>query len=136
MVKTQPGESNIFNISKPQLYRCQVHHYHSRLSRLYLRVFKGQSEVPAFFLLFSDVAYFDCPVNWQGADFQIAERDDCIQLLLETGLVGRAILQFPNAYASITDYAYLYIAHTQTGRAVRILASSANMVHSLPDELY
>lgn len=135
MVKTQPGETNIFNITDADQYRCQVHHYHSRLSRLYLRVYKGQAEVPVFYLLFSDVAYFDCPVNWQGADFYIADGDDCIALMLETGLVGRAILQFPNAYASITDYARLYMAETNAQRSIKIVANSANMVRSLPTEL-
>ena len=135
MVKSEPGASNIFNITDADQYRCQVHHYHSRVSRLYLRVFKGQVDVPVFYLLFSDVAYFDCPVNWQGADFSIAAADDCIALMLESGLVGKAILQFPNAYASITDYARLYVAQTSAQRPVKIIANSANMVKSLPPEL-
>ena len=135
MVKTQHGDTNIFNITDSDQYRCQVHHYHSRVSRLYLRVFKGQQDTPVFYLLFSDVAYFDCPVNWQGANFQIAEADDCIQLMLDAGLVGKAILQFPNAYASITDYARLYVAKTSAQREVKIIANSANMVHSLPGDL-
>ena len=135
MVKSEPGTTNIFNITDADQYRCQVHHYHSRVSRLYLRVFKGQVDVPVFYLLFSDVAYFDCPVNWQGADFSIAEADDCIALMLESGLVGRAILQFPNAYASLTDYARLYVAQTNAQRPVKIIANSANMVKSLPPEL-
>ena len=135
MVKSQPGETNIFNVTDADQYRCQVHHYHSRLSRLYLRVYKGQSEIPVFYLLFSDVAYFDCPVNWQGADFGIASGDDCIALMLEAGLIGRAILKFPNAYASITDYAQLYIAATNAQRTVKIIANSANMVKSLPPEI-
>ena len=136
MVKTQPGDDNIFNITDADQYRCQVHHYHSRVSRLmYLRVYKGAVDVPVFYLLFSDVAYFDCPVNWQGADFCIAEADDCLQLMLDTGLVGQAILRFPNAYASITDYAKLYVAETAAERPVRIIANSANMVRALPDDI-
>jgi len=135
MVKSQHGAKNIFNVSDADQYRCQVHHYHSRVSRLYLRVFKGQVDTPIFYLLFADVAYFDCPVNWQGADFRIAEPDDCIALMLEVGLIGKAILQFPNAYASITDYARLYVASTNAQREVRIIASSANMVQSIPPEI-
>lgn len=135
MVKTQPGERNIFNITQPEIYRCQVYRYHNKLSRLYLSVFKGQATVPAFFLLFADVAYFDCPVNWTGADFTIAEGDDCIELLLSAGLIGQAILRFPNAYASITDYARLYLAQTQAERQVRIIANSANMVREIPADV-
>ena len=135
MVKTQSGETNIFNVTDAEIYRCQVHHYHSRVSRLYLRVYKGQVDIPVFYLLFSDVAYFDCPVNWQGVDFGIADSDDCIALMLEAGLVGRAILQFPNAYASLTDYARLYVAETSANRPVKIIANSANMVKSLPADI-
>lgn len=135
MVKTEPGTYNIFNITNPEVYRCQVHHYHSRLSRLYLRVYKGQATTPAFFLLFADVAYFDCPVTWTGADFSIEDRDECLHLMLEAGLVGEAILRFPNAYASITDYARLYTVHSSAQRPVRLIANSANMVRTLPDDL-
>jgi len=137
MVKSNHGETNIFNITNPDLYRCQILHYHNRLSRLYLAVFKGNDRAvpPVFYLLFSDVGYFDCPVTWQGAGFDIAPPDDCIQLLLDTGLVGSAILRFPNAYASITDHARLYVATTATERPIRIIANSANMVHDLPAQL-
>src|SRR5687768_998189 len=137
MVKTENGATNIFNITQPELYRCQVLHYHNRLSRLYVAVYKGNDRaIPAlFYLLFADVAYFDCPVNWQGADFSIAPADDCIQLMLDAGLIGQAILQFPNAYASITDYARLYIAKTQGERSIRIIANSAVMVQELPKDL-
>ena len=137
MVKSNQGDTNIFNISNPEQYRCQILHYHNRLSRLYIAVYKWEDRhVPAiFYLLFSDVAYFDCPVTWQGAEFGIAPADDCIQLMLDAGLVGSAILRFPNAYASITDYARLYIGTTSTDRNVGIIANSANMVHDLPTDL-
>lgn len=135
MVKIEPGSTNIFNITDPHVYRCQLLHYHNRLSRLYLSVFKGQATVPVFYLLFTDVAYVDCPVNWQGADFGIAPAEACIALMLEAGLIGQAILKFPNAYASITDYANLYIAQGSPQRPVRLIASSANLVRHLPDDL-
>jgi hypothetical protein len=135
MVKHEYGASNIFNITNPQQYRCQMHHYHSRVSRLYLRVFQGNNNQPVFYLLFSDVAYMDCPVSWEGTDFRIGSQDDCIELMLEAGLIGQAILRFPKAYASITDYARLYIAETKAERPVRIIANSASMLHQLPAEL-
>jgi hypothetical protein len=134
MAKHEPGATNIFNITDPALYRCQVYHYHARLSRLYVRVFKGTSEIPVFYLLFTDVAFFDCPVNWQGADFQIGTQDECIALLLEAGLIGKAILQFPGAYASITDYARLYTV-AAPNRVIRFIANSASMIQQLPKEL-
>ena len=134
MTKTEPGSHNIFNITQPERYRCQVLHYHNRLSRLYLRVYKDQNQYPAFHLLFADVAYFDCPVTWQGIDFHIAKHDECLQLMLDTGLVGPAILRFPGAYASLTEYTRLY----QTGsnqRPIRIIAGSGTMLQQLPADL-
>ena len=134
MVKNEPGSQNIFNITEPAHYRCQRYHYHSRLSRLYVRIAKAQSDQTAFFVLFSDVGYIEAPINWQGADFTIAQPDDCIALLLETGLIGQAILQFPGAYASITDHARLYTV-PEASHPIRIIASSASILQRLPADL-
>lgn len=127
--------SNIFNLPTPILYRCHVLHYHTRLSRLYLRAYKGQSQTPAFYLLFSDVGYFDGPMTWQGADFGIAESEVCIALMLSVGMIGEAILQFPDAYASITDTARLYVV-TTTHTPVRLIASAVSLLTEIPSELY
>ena len=134
MVKTAPGSKNAFNISKPSRYRCQVFHYHRKLSRMYLSVYQGQRSLPAFYLLFSDVAYVQAPMSWLGADFEIAEHDECIALMLEAGLVGEAIHQFPDAYASITDYARLYRARSLQCE-VRIIAGSAVILQTIPAEI-
>lgn len=116
------------------LYHCHTHRYFSGLSRLYIRVFKQRQENAAFYLLFSDVGYFEGPVTWQGADFGIEDDDTCIELMLRTGLIGEAILQFPDAYASITETARLFIVRT-THTPVRIIASSASLLTDVPPEL-
>lgn len=134
MVKSQTGDTNIFNLSDPMAYRCQILHYHSRLSRLYISVYQGQKDIPAFYFLFSDVAYIDAPVSWQGADFSIAESQRCIDLMLERALIGPAILQFPDAYASITAHAKLYTGRT-FGPPIRLIAASAAMLQKIPDPL-
>ena len=134
MAKTEHGSRNAFNITEPKRYRCQVHHYHRKLSRLYLSVYKGGRGDPAFFLMFSDVAYIDAPMSWLSAEFDIAERSDCVDLLLRAGLVGEAIHQFPDAYAAITDYARLYQARSAKV-LVRIIASSAAILPDIPAEL-
>lgn len=125
---------NILELSAPSLYRCQVYRYFSGLSRLYLSVFKPQQQVAAFYVLFSDVAYFEGPMNWQSADFHIAPGQDCVDLLLATGLIGAAILQFPDAYASITDTARLYVVNTGH-TPVRIIASSLSRLDHIPADL-
>ena len=125
---------NIFQLRSPRLYRCQVYRYFNGLSRLYLGVFKPMQNVPAFYLLFSDVAYFEGPVNWESADFYIAEPQQCVDLLLKTGIIGQAVLQFPDAYASITDSARLYLVDTPQSQ-IRIIASSANRLEQIPSDL-
>ena len=134
MAKIEYGSKNAFNITEPQRYRCQVLHYHRKLSRLYLSVYQGQREAAAFYLLFSDVAYIEAPMSWLSAAFDIAQRQDCIKLMLQVGLVGEAVHQFPDAYASITDYARLYQVRSVHSQ-VRIIASSAAILQSIPAEI-
>ncbi len=134
MAKTERGSQNAFNITDPARYRCQVFHYHRKLSRLYLSVYQGAREQPAFYLLFSDVAYIEAPMSWLGAEFDIAARGECIALMLEVGLVGDAIHQFPDAYASITDYARLYRVRSVHSE-IRIIASSAAILQTIPVDL-
>jgi len=125
---------NILNLDAPAIYRCHIHHYHSRLSRLYVRVFKGASRIPAFYLLFPDAGYVEGPINWDGANLCIAPHEECIALMLETGMIGEAVLQFPDAYAAITDTARLYIIKT-TRTPVRIIAGTVARLPQLPPEL-
>ena len=134
MVKTEQGSRNAFNITDPNRYRCQVHHYHRKLSRLYLSIYKGARSEPAFYLLFSDVAYIEAPMSWLSAEFDIAERRTCVDLLLKVGLVGEAIHQFPEAYASITDYARLYQVRSAKN-LIRIVANSAAILQDIPTEI-
>lgn len=127
-------QTNIFQLPNPMLYRCHVHRYYSGLSRMYVRVFKGQQTLPAFYLLFSDVGYFEGAISWQGANFQIAPAQDCIDLMLSVGMIGEAILQFPDAYAAITETAKLYYVQT-THQPIRFIAGDAVMLTELPSEL-
>ncbi len=123
--------NSLFEIKAPQLYRCQVYRYFNGLSRLYVAVFKPQQSIPSFYLLFSDVGYFEGPMSWQSVDFYIAPSDECIEMMLQTGMIGEAILTFPDAYASITDTAHLYRVDTpQT--PVQMIASSVALLTEVP----
>ena len=134
MAKFEHGSENAFNISNPARYRCQIFHYHRKLSRLYLSVYQGQRDQPAFYLLFTDVAYIEAPMSWLGVEFDIATRDECIALMLEVGLVGEAIHRFPDAYASITDYARLYRLRSVQSE-IRIIAGSGAILQTIPSEI-
>ncbi len=134
MAKVEVNSRNVFNITKPAGYRCQVFHYHRKLSRLYLSVYQGQRNQPAVYILFSDVAYIEAPMSWLGAEFNIASKQACIALMIDVGLVGPAVRQFPDAYASITDYARLYTVDSPNS-AIRIIASSGSLLRSIPPEI-
>ena len=134
MAKTAFGSRNVFNFTKPGRYRCQVFHYHRKLSRLYLSVYQRQRNLPSLYILFSDVAYIEAPMSWQGAEFDIASSEECVKLMIQVGLIGSAIHQFPDAYASITDYARLYQVRTTSG-LIRIIAGSGTIMKRVPAEI-
>jgi len=73
-------------------------------------------------------------MNWQSVDFYEAPAQDCIDLMLKTGIIGPAVLQFPDAYASITDVARLYRVDTP-GTPIQIIASSASMLDTVPTNI-
>lgn len=126
--------SPAFEIAAPALYRCHIHYYHSRLSRLYVRCFKGMAAEPAFYLLFADVAYIDAPVNWQGVGFQIAPMDDCLLLMGQLGLVDPRWLEDAETRAALGEATRLYMLETPH-TSIRIVAGAANQLDSLPPEL-
>jgi hypothetical protein len=127
----QPGDRNIFGITDPESYRCQVWQYDSKLSRLSLRVYRAlEREQAAFGLLFTDVGYWEGPMTWIGVDFRVASHDECVTLMLETGLIGQAILQFPGAYASITEVARLFVVETKH-QPIRFIASAGTLLPSV-----
>ena len=134
MANTAFGSRNVFNITRPSHYRCQIFHYHRKLSRLYLSVYQGGRNLPSLYILFSDVAYIEAPMSWEGAEFDIASKVACIELMIRVGLVGPAVQQFPDAYASITAYARLYQVQTANG-LIRIIASSGTILKRIPAEI-
>ncbi len=125
---------NILNLNAPLVYRCNLHRYFSGLSRVYVRAFRGYEQLPAFYLLFSDVGYIEGPVTWQGLMLNIAPADACIALMMRVGMIGEAMLQFPDAYAAITETMQLYTIHT-TQTPVQLIAGSVTLLPDLPDEL-
>jgi len=127
-------DGQVFDIKTPKLYRCNVYRYHSGLSKLYIRVFKGVNETPSFYLFFSDVGYFEGPMNWSSADFQVAPADDCLDLMRDVGLVENMMLEDPDTREALAEAAHLYTvqaAHT----VVRIIAGEAVKLEDVPDDM-
>ncbi|MFZ4816046.1 MAG: hypothetical protein ACOYL5_16035 [Phototrophicaceae bacterium] len=127
------GES-VFELDAPKLYRCNVFRYFSGLSRLYIRVFKGRNEAPSFYLFFSDVGYFEGPMNWQSADFRRLSPEDCLSLMGQTGMVEDFLLDDPDTRDALKEAAHLYIVQTPH-TTIRIIAGELVMLQKLPDDL-
>ncbi len=117
----------------PKRYSCNVFRYHSSLSRLYIRVFEGLKDAPSFYLLFTDVGYFEGPMNWRGVDFVRADAEDCLSLMVATGMVDDMMLDDLDTRQALAEAAYLYTLQTGHSR-IRIIAGEAVKLQNLPAE--
>lgn len=126
-------ENNIFKLDTPKLYRCNVYRYNSNLSQLHIRVFRGLNTTPNFYLLFTDVGYFEGPMNWQNADFTRESGEACLDLMLEAGMVQNINLDDPDTRQALAEAAYLYIVKT-SHTTIRIIAGSAVRLTELAED--
>lgn len=131
---TQSVSMNIFDIASPQIYRCNIFRYHSGLSKLYIRVFKGMATAPSFYLFFTDVGYFEGPMNWQGVAFQQADADASLRLMRELGIVEDIMLDDPDTRQALAEAAHLYTLQTSHS-LIRIIAGDAVKLDDVPEEL-
>ncbi len=112
----------IFGLQQPETYRCNIHRYESRLSRLYVRALRDGT--PPKYLLFSDVGYYDGPMTWEGAGFVIAPQDEALGLLkyvvpaaaLDDFEIRRALLQTVSLYTVKTPLATVRVLAGGTAR--------------------
>jgi hypothetical protein len=128
------SNDNFFEIDSPQIYRCNVFRYHSGLSRLYIRVFKGMSTAPSFYLLFSDVGYFEGPMNWQGVAFQRDTPEACLDFMARVGMVADLMLDDPDTRAALSEAAHLYTMQTPQN-VIHIIAGDAVRLPEIPEAL-
>ena len=128
------AESNIFNIETPQIYRCNVYRYHSGLSKLYIRMFKGMAEAPAFYIFFADVGYFEGPMNWKGVNFHRASSDTCLDLMVSVGLVEDFYLNDPDTRVALAESTHLYMVQTPH-TIVKIIAGKGVILKDVPEEI-
>ncbi len=126
---------NYFDIDTTQDYHCNVFRYSSRLSRLYIRVFKSGSDAPSFYLFFPDVGYFEGPMNWQGAVFHKAPANECLDLMVRAGLVQNIMLDDPETRAALAESVHLYRVKTSSEVTVRIIAGDASKLDDVPDDM-
>ena len=121
-------------IETPTLYRCNVYRYHSGLSRLYIRVFKGLAQAPSFYLFFSDVGYFDGPMNWHSVDLRRAPAAECLRLMQAVGMVDDFMLDDPEPRLALAEAAHLYVFLTPITQ-IRLIAGQVVRLDQIPDDL-
>ncbi|MEO0562847.1 MAG: hypothetical protein AAF125_12120 [Chloroflexota bacterium] len=136
MTDSHPSDAyeTALDIETPVLYRCNVFRYHSGLSRLYVRVFKGLAQAPSFYLFFSDVGYFEGPMNWKGADLRRAPSADCLSLMQTVGLVEDFMLDDPETRLALAEAAHLYVFRTSQTE-VRLIAGEVVRLQDVPEDL-
>lgn len=124
----------IFKIASPEVYSCNILRYDTRLSKIYVRVFNVRNADPSFYLLFTDVGYFEGPLNWQGAGLYKAPAKSCLSLMVEVGMVKDFMLDDPDTLAALEETANLYQFKTKF-RPVQLIAGNVVMRDKAPPEL-
>jgi hypothetical protein len=124
MANSKPSTIHpIFKIAKPESYRCNILRYDTKLSQIYVRAFKGASNDPGFYLIFTDVGYFEGPLNWQGAVLYKMPAKACLNLMLEAGMLADLKMDDPETQAAVAATANLYQFKT-TFRPVQLIGGS------------
>jgi hypothetical protein len=73
------SEMNVFKFPNPQHLYCTVWMYRVHHPTLAIRVHHAKVE-NFVWLFFTGVSYFEGPLNWKGAEFNIASRDEQLKL--------------------------------------------------------
>ncbi len=126
-------DSPIFEIKTPEVYRCNILRYDTRLSKIYVRAFNGMSDDPSFYLLFTDVGYFEGPLNWQGAAIYKASSELCLKLMVDVGMVADFMMDDPDTLAALKETANLYLFKTKF-RPIQLVAGNVVMRNNVPPE--
>lgn len=128
------GHNRVFDIQTPGIYKCNVFRYHSGLSKLYIRVFKSANSAPSFYIFFSDVGYFEGPMNWTSVDLRMAPPSQCLDLMRDTGLVEDFMLDDEDTRQALADATHLYVIQT-AHTTIRIIAGEAVMLNDAPNDI-
>ncbi|MCI0558323.1 MAG: hypothetical protein MN733_07495, partial [Nitrososphaera sp.] len=81
--------SNIFEMEMPETYQCGIREYKATHSKLRISVYK---KVPGdvLDLVFTGVMFYEGPMQWVGANFCVAPRDEWLTLMQELGWIEGA----------------------------------------------
>lgn len=77
----QEMSKNTFNLTNPDDYNCAILGYRHNHSMMLVRVSNDEIDSNAFFIVFSEVIYYEGPFQWNGCNFYLASEDECRELL-------------------------------------------------------
>jgi hypothetical protein len=79
------------HIENPKQYYSAIHLYYVGHSMLLVQADKGKESGPdrLLYLTFTNVVFFEGPLQWQGVDFYLGTSDECTEMLNRIGLDKR-----------------------------------------------
>ena len=124
------GFHNIFPLKESDEYSCHVFTYELGHSGLYIGVsHRTRPTETAFYLYFTDVRYFQCPVSWSGLGFEMLEdAQEHLNILTEL----RCFKAYPKDFLLRATKVYLIdTPHLD----VKIVAGEVEQTQLLPQHL-
>ena len=85
-----------------------------------------------FYFFFTDVGYYEGPLNWKGASLRQANAQASLNLLVKLGMVHNFLLDDPDTRSALADSAKLYLFRTKL-TTIRLIAGQAMKLDTLPE---
>lgn len=129
----KPQQNNIFGLEVPTSYNCIIERYKTGHPAMWLRIYKGEFTLPndELFLMFTGVSFYEGPMQWVGANFRVAPRDEWLTLMQELGWIEGAT---PDAMDYLSEELRLFTVESQRPKyKIRIVAANAHKSHNRPE---
>jgi hypothetical protein len=86
MMIMNPKSKNYFNLPESNKYACAVWSYNVSLGLLSIKAVNRTRTDEVWWLTFLNVNYFEGPMMWFGADFEIGTADETLALCHKIGI--------------------------------------------------
>jgi len=123
---------NFFNIADPDYCAYRVWSYIHGHSMMLVRVIRSEPD-DFFFLAFDSVQYFQGPLHWMGARFQVGTTDECAELLQEARVgLSDDLLEMPDGFLNTLLQKFRLYTVELPNLEVKILAGDAIKASEVP----
>ena len=115
-----------FNIGDPSLYRCSILQYSRSHRVLIIEVNeKAKSPVPAFYLTFESVWYFQGPTSWDGVNFELGNTGK------RKALLRKGFLNIEEKFMDDFVQQHVLLTLQKPTFEVQIFAANCNILKSI-----